>query len=173
VGTRHNYLCRVLVSGHSAKVPFPSARDLALGKLYFKIKKTLSSARSRVLGKVSLHSPIWASSSLHSLLSPSFTAAAALHTLLPHTIVGPPHHRAPPHRRARPHSVAPHTAAPSLLGPQQPSSRRHAAPHAAPVRLCRARHHAAVPPRLTLNRSRAWHHTARPQSSSRPHRRRT
>jgi hypothetical protein len=29
----------------------PSARDLALGKEYFKIKKTLPSARWRALGK--------------------------------------------------------------------------------------------------------------------------
>jgi hypothetical protein len=30
-------LCRVLISGHSAKLSLSSARDLALGKVYFKI----------------------------------------------------------------------------------------------------------------------------------------
>jgi hypothetical protein len=50
--TRPRCLCRVPTIRHSAKASLPSARDPALGKVYFKIfKKSLSSARDRALGK--------------------------------------------------------------------------------------------------------------------------
>jgi hypothetical protein len=39
---REKSLCRVSPRGHSAKTALPSARDLALGKVYFKIKKNFA-----------------------------------------------------------------------------------------------------------------------------------
>jgi hypothetical protein len=140
-GTRQSFfknpkssLCRVLISGHSAKTSLPSAGSRALGKAYFLIfKKSLSSARSRALGKDDNLSNRCALGPFH-FLRPLYPSP-------PRTAASPaPPPLAPPrlprsHRRA----CLGTTAAPRPRSHRRsPRLPRHAAHSRSPARRCRS-----------------------------------
>jgi hypothetical protein len=159
-GTRQSFfknpkssLCRVLISGHSAKTSLPSAGSRALGKAYFLIfKKSLSSARSRALGKDDNLSNRCALGPFHFLRplypSPPRTAASPAPPPPPPPPLPPQTPAAPP--RTHPASHA-RTVAPASAPPLRPALARTAARHACPATPpTRGRPHAVVDRSPTL-----------------------
>jgi hypothetical protein len=121
-GTRQRGLCRVLVSGHSAKTSLPSVGSRALGKVYFLIKKSLPNARSQALSKdVKLKQQARARLLLTYARAAGFISYSYVvgfltcFPALPPPRPASPRHASPPHRRpvASPRPLLPPAPAPA------------------------------------------------------------